>query len=96
MTEVISERRAWNDKDGKEVGYTVNFRGGCNIEINFEYVCLTCKEHTVIQHKRNEPMKGRPCTKCQGTLARYHEEAPCLDADYHDGGKSHNIGWDTE
>lgn len=94
MTEVISERRVWNESDGKEVGYTVNFRGGCDMVMGFEYVCLTCAEHTVIQHKRSDPMKGRSCTKCEGVLSRYHDEAPRLDADYHEGCLSHNIGWD--
>ena len=96
MTEVKVERVQWTDNSGKELGFNINFRGGCDLVMGFEYVCLTCREHTTIQHRRSDPMHGRPCTQCAGTLSRYHDEAPCLDADYHDGCKSHNIGWDTE
>ena len=96
MTEVITERRVWNNADGKETGYTVNFRGGCDMVMGFEYVCLTCAEHAVIQHKRSDPMKGRSCTKCAGVLSRYHDVAPMMDADYHDSCRSYNIGWDEE
>lgn len=87
-------REEWEDKDGKTVGYNVRFKGGCTIAVNFEYVCLTCDEHTVIMHRRSDPMKGRQCTKCQGELSRYHDKPPMMDADYHDSQLTHNLGWD--
>ena len=96
MTEVTTERRVWNDKDGREVGYVVNFRGGCTITHSYEYVCLTCKEHAVIKHQRNEDMTHRSCTKCAGNLARYISSPPALDADFHDSCRSYNIGWGEE
>lgn len=94
MTDIKTERVEWIDKSGKELGFNINFRGGCNIAISFEYICLTCSEHAIIQHKRSEPMSGRPCTKCSGELARYHDVPPMMDADYHDSQRTHNLGWD--
>lgn len=91
-TETI--RHEWVTSDGKELGFNINIKGGCNMDVSFEYVCLTCKEHIILQHKRSEPMKGRKCTECEGNLARYHDKPPTLDADYHDSCRSYNIGWD--
>jgi hypothetical protein len=96
MTEVTSERRVWKNKDGVEQGYTVNFRGGCTITHSYEYVCLTCHEHSVIKHQRNEDMTHHKCTKCESPLSRFISAPPGLDADFHDSCRSYNIGWDEE
>ena len=91
---VTTIREEWQDEGGVTHGINIRFKGGCDLEQNFEYICLTCKEHTAIQHKRSDPMKGRGCPQCEGTLSRYHDKPPCIDADYHEGMLAHNIGWD--
>jgi len=93
MTE-IKTRTEWPDKDGKMIGFTTNFKGGCTISVDFEYVCLDCGEHEIVHHKRSDTMAGRECTNCSGLLARYHDKPPMMDADYHDSQLTHNLGWD--
>lgn len=73
--------------------FNINFRGGCTITQDFEYICLTCKEQQVIRHERSDKMHGRECG-CGGKLTRYHDKPPALDGDYHDSCRSENIGWD--
>ena len=91
-----TERREWLDDNGKEHSFTVNFKGGCTITHSYEYVCLRCAEHVVLNHKRNEDMTHRKCIECEGDLSRYISAPPALDADFHDSCRSYNIGWETE
>jgi DNA-directed RNA polymerase subunit RPC12/RpoP len=72
----------------------INFKGACNIKVPFEYVCLTCREHEVIEHTRKEDMANRKCSACGNLMARHIDGAPSLDADYHESQLTHNLGWD--
>lgn len=94
MSEVKTVRHEWKNSDGRLQGYNVRFKGGCNINVTFEYICLSCNGHTELFHKRSDDMRGRECPTCKGQLARYHDTAPMLDADYHESQLTHNLGWD--
>lgn len=74
------------------MGFKINYKGS-SYEIPFEYKCLNCGEHTVIEHKRSDDMHGRECPKCNGELSRYIGKAPALGADYHQDQLTRNIGW---
>ena len=75
--------------------FNVNFKGGCVIPIDFDYVCLSCRGESTLRHERSETMHGRVCGDCGGELSRHITQAPTLDADYHDRCKSHNLGWES-
>ncbi len=78
------------------MAFKINYTGS-GIPMPFEYVCGTCREQCEITQKRTEVMSGRPCPSCKdGVLLRYLSAPPALDADFHDRGKAHNIGWDED
>lgn len=78
--------------------FKITFKGD-GMDQEFEYVCKQCNEVTTIVQKRSEDMSHRKCKKCSKPhkpvyLLRYFSEAPGIDADLHEAGKTHNIGWD--
>lgn len=76
------------------MSFKINYKGSSYI-IPFEYKCLACGEHTIVNHLRCDDMRGRECPNCHGELTRYIDKAPALGADYHEGLKFRNIGWDS-
>jgi DNA-directed RNA polymerase subunit RPC12/RpoP len=80
-------------KEQKENGVTVRYSGEGLVR-DWEYKCYGCAEEVTISHTRMESMRGRECPHCKGELGRMITAAPALDADFHEGQKSHNLGWD--
>lgn len=71
---------------------------GAGIVKPFEYICTECRHECEIEQRRSEPMDNHECPDCSSKknkvfLVRHITEAPKLDADFHDAGKSRNIGW---
>lgn len=74
------------------MSFKINYKGSSYI-LPFEYQCMSCEEHTIVEHLRKDSMKGRVCPKCGGELVRYMGKPPALGADYHESMKFRNIGW---
>lgn len=74
--------------------FKITYKGTDCRGTSFIYVCPVCG------HEQNErhPAKDNPgihCNKCQHFMDK-KITAPALDADFHDGMLSHNIGWPTD
>ena len=72
----------------------INYKGTSCRGTLFLYMCNFCAWEQEETHKAAED-PAIVC-KCCGRSMRKKPTATTMDADLHDNGKSHNIGWDTE
>ncbi len=74
----------------------INYKGTSCRGTTFLYICTTCAhEHKEIHPASEEPTVECHDLECEGICIK-KPTVIAMDADLHDGGKSHNIGWDTE
>lgn len=70
----------------------VNY-SGAPLKREWQYACPNCGMLTVLIHAASDDMDGHKCPHCKGPIHRHITEPPLMDADCHEAGKTHNIGW---
>jgi predicted nucleic acid-binding Zn ribbon protein len=72
--------------------FKINYKGA-GLPKPYDYFCKECGYECVFEHTCKE-LKEEDCPECGTRLVRHIKTAPKLGAEFHEGSKFRNLGWD--